>query len=138
MIEKATVIKIENDIITLACGDSEGCKSCAAHGFCGGATDRTFEASNLHEYKLEPGNVVEVLLPTGKTIGSAFMVMIFPLILFFAFFYGTKLIFSGTGEGIQVLGGLIGIGAGFGINFLINRNPNKKNMPEITRKLDQL
>ena len=84
---------------------------------------------------LEPGNKVEVLLPTGKTIGSAFMVMIFPLILFFAFFYGTKLIFNDAGEGLQVLGGLTGIAAGFGINFLINRNPNKKSMPEITRKL---
>lgn len=136
MLEKATVIKIENDVITLACGDSEGCQSCAAHGFCGGVNDKTFDASNLHEYILEPGNTVEVLLPTGKTIGSAFMVMIFPLILFFAFFYGTGFIISSAGEGIQVLGGLIGIAAGFGINFLINRNPNNKNMPEITRKLD--
>jgi positive regulator of sigma E activity len=135
MIEKATVIKIENDIITLACGDSEGCQACAAHGFCGGVSDRTFEAVNLHKFELEPGSIVEVLLPTGKTIGSAFMVMIFPLILFFAFFYGTKILFSESGEGIQVLGGLIGIAAGFGINFLLNRNPAKRSMPEITKKL---
>ena len=135
MLEKATVIKTNDKIITLACGDSEGCQSCAAHGFCGGVNDKTFEAWNLHDLELEPGSSVEVNLPTGKTIGAAFMVMIFPLILFFLFFYGAGRLFGNPGEGIQVIGGLVGIAAGFGINFVINRKPNKKNMPEITRKL---
>ena len=135
MLEKATVIKTDDDVVTLACGDSEGCKSCAAHGFCGGVNDKTFEAWNKGGFELEAGSQVEVNLPTGKTIGSAFMVMIFPLILFFVFFYAVKLLFPGTGEGLQVLGGLAGIAAGFGINFFINRKPKKKALPEITKKL---
>jgi positive regulator of sigma E activity len=135
MLEKATVIKIDNDIATLACGDNESCQSCAAHGFCGGTDNKTFEALNKNNFELESGNTVEVLLPTGKTIWSAFMVMIFPLLLFFLFFYGTGFIVADAGEGIQVLGGLAGIAVGFGINFLINRKPNKENMPKIVRKI---
>ncbi|MDC7226062.1 MAG: SoxR reducing system RseC family protein [Spirochaetales bacterium] len=135
MLEKATVVNVKNKIITLACGDSEGCSSCAAHGFCGGVSDKTFEAWNANSFELERGDSVEVLLPTGKTIGSAFMVMIFPLLLFFLGFYAVKLIDASSGEGLQVLGGLAGIAAGFGINFLLNRKPAKKNMPEIIRKL---
>lgn len=134
MLEKATVIKIDEDIATLVCGDSAGCQSCAAHGFCGGAGEKSFEAANINNFELEPGNSVEVLLPTGRTIGSAFMVMIFPLLLFVLFFYGAGFIIENAGEGIQVLGGLIGIAAGFGFNFLKNRTPNKKNMPQIVRK----
>lgn len=135
MLEKATVIKINDDTATLVCGDSAGCQSCAAHGFCGGAGEKSFEASNINNLNLEPGNSVEVLLPTGKTIGSAFMVMIFPLLLFVLFFYGAGIIIENAGEGIQVLGGLVGIAAGFGFNFLKNRTPKKKDMPEIIRKL---
>jgi len=135
MLEKATVIKVDDDIITLACGDSEGCSSCAAHGFCGGVNDKTFEAWNAKKIELAPGSRVEVNLPTGKTIGSAFMVMIFPLLLFFVFFYAVKMLFGNPGEGLQVVGGLIGIASGFGINFLLNRNPKKKDLPEIIKKL---
>jgi len=135
MTEKATIIKINDDIITLACGDSAGCGSCAAHGICGGAEERNFEAWNADSLELEEGNRVEVLLPTGKTIGSAFMVMIFPLLLFFLFFYAAGLLIDNPGEGIRVLFGLAGIAAGFGFNFLINRKQNKKRMPVITKKL---
>ncbi len=134
MLEKATVIRINNDVVTLACGDSESCQSCAAHGFCGGVNDKTFEAVNINGYELEPGSKVEVFLPTGKTIGAAFMVMIFPLLLFFVFFFGIRLLLESAGEGIQVLSGLAGIAAGFGINFITSRKAGKKGMPEITRK----
>ena len=135
MLEKATVIKINKDVVTLACGDSEGCQSCAAHGICGGVNDKTFEAWNKNGLEIEPGAQVEVNLPTGKTIGSAFMVMIFPLLLFIVFFYAVRLLFDGAGEGFQALGGVVGIAAGFGINFLLNRKPKKKNLPEIVSKL---
>ncbi|MBI9107090.1 MAG: SoxR reducing system RseC family protein [Spirochaetales bacterium] len=136
MIEKATVITINNDIVSLACGDSAGCGECAAHGICGGAQDRKFDAWNASKIDLNTGDRVEVLLPTGKTIGSAFMVMIFPLLLFFLFFYAATLVIENPSEGVQVLFGLIGIAVGFGLNFLLNRNPKKKSMPEIIRKLD--
>ena len=136
MLEKATVISIDDKIVTLACNDSEGCKSCAAHGICGGTNDKSFQAWNSNGYELEPGSNVEVNLPTGKTIGAAFMVMILPSLLFFLFYFGTGYLLETPQEGFQVLGGLVGIAAGFGLNFLINRKPNKKSMPEITRMLD--
>jgi positive regulator of sigma E activity len=135
MTEKATIINIKDDIITLACADSAGCGSCAAHGICGGTEDRNFDAWNAGKLELEVGNRVEVLLPTGKTIGSAFMVMIFPLLLFFLFFYAATLIIENPGEGIQVIFGLAGIAVGFSLNFLLNRNPKKKSMPEVVKKL---
>lgn len=135
MLEKARVIKIDDDVVSLACSDGEGCSSCAAHGICGGVNDRTFEAVNSDRLELAPGDTVEVLLPTGKTIKAAFMVMIFPLLLFFVFFYGAGRLIESAGEGIQVLFGVAGIAAGIGINFLSNSKSRKKGMPEITRKL---
>ena len=136
MLEKATVIKVNDRTITLTCSDSDSCQACAAHGFCGGVNDKTFDAWNSHDFELEPGNQVEVHLPTGKTIGAAFMVMIFPLLLFVVFFYAAKFVIPGAGEGIQVIGGLAGIAAGFGLNFLINRKPKQSSMPDIVKKLD--
>ena len=135
MTETATVTRIDGDIATLACGDSAGCASCAAHGICGGAGDRSFEAWNRSGIELSEGDRVEILLPTGKTIGSAFMVMIFPLLLFFVFFYAAQLFIPNPGEGVRVLFGLVGIAAGFGLNFILNRKQNRKNMPVITGKL---
>ncbi len=135
MLETATVIKINNNTVTLTCSDSEHCNSCAAHGVCGGTQDKTFEAWNSQGFDLEKGGRVEVYLPTGKTIGAAFMVMIFPLLMFFAGFYGVSIFFPEPIEGVRVLAGVIGIAAGFGINFLINKKPSKKNMPQITRKI---
>ena len=135
MTEKATVKKIENDIATLVCGDTAGCGSCAAHGICGGASERSFEAWNKSGLELNEGDKVEVLLPTGRTIGSAFMVMIFPLLLFFVFFYAAPVIIRDAAEGLRVLFGVIGIAAGFGINFLLNRKQNRRNMPLIIRKI---
>ena len=131
MLEKATVLRIDDDVITLACGDSEGCSSCAAHGFCS-AGEKTFEAWNRKGFNMAQGSVVEVYLPTGKTIGAAFMVMIFPLILFFILFKAAGVFLNDPGEGARVLFGLIGIAAGFGINFLLNRRNEKRNMPVVT------
>lgn len=135
MTETATIIKINNDIATLVCSDSSACTSCEAHSICGGVGDRTFDAWNANNLDLKVGNKVEFLLPTGKTIGSAFMVLIFPLLMFFAFFYASELLLESPGEGIKVLFGLGGISAGYGFNVLINRKPKKKSMPEIIKKL---
>ena len=136
MTEKATITEINDEIATLSCGDASGCTSCAAHGVCGGGEERKFDAWNANKLDLQIGDKVEVLLPTGKTIGSAFMVMIFPLLLFFLLFYAAGKFLDNPGEGIQVLFGLAGIAAGFGFNFLLNRKPRKNSMPEITKKLN--
>ena len=136
MVEKAKVIKIDNDIVSLVCSDSESCESCAAHGFCGGVNDKSFEAVNSQGLELEPGDSVEVLLPTAKTIRAAFMVMIFPLLLFFLFFFGAGQLLETPSEGIQVLAGVAGIAAGFGLNFITNKKSGRKGMPDIIRKLD--
>ncbi|MDC7124765.1 MAG: SoxR reducing system RseC family protein [Spirochaetales bacterium] len=135
MTETAAVIEVKDDVAILACPDSESCSSCAAHGICGGAKDRQFEAFNINQINLEKGDVVEVLLPTGKTIGAAFMVMLFPLILFLLFFGATGLILENPEEGVKVLSGVVGLAAGFGINLLLNRKQKKKNLPQIIKKL---
>lgn len=135
MIEKAKVIKINNNIATLACPDSENCGSCSAHGICGGAKDRKFNALKPDRMELSDGDTVEILLPTGKTIGAAFMVMIFPLALFIIFFFLTGKIIENSTEGVKVLGGLIGLAAGFIVNLLLNKNPGKSTLPRIIKKV---
>ena len=63
------------------------------------------------------------------------MVMIFPLLLFFVFYFAAGFVLTAPAEGIQVVFGLAGIAAGFGINFLLNRKTDRKKLPEIINKI---
>lgn len=131
----AKVVSFNNETAQLSCPDSKGCGSCSAHGICGGAKDRSFNAYSPEITQLKKGDTVEVLLPTGKTIGAAFMVMIFPLILFFVFFIATKMLLKSPPDWLSVLAGTIGIAIGFIINFLKNLTQKKSSLPRIIKKI---
>ncbi len=133
MTEVSTVLSASEDQAELSC-TAEGCASCAGNSFCN-IKARTYTALNPRGISIVPGDVVEVNLPPGKTILSGFMVLLFPLILFFVGFGAVGLVHEGAGEGMKALGGFLGLAAGFGISYLFGRAVKRKYMPVIERKM---
>ena len=133
MTEISTVISHTKHQAVLSC-TSAGCSSCAGNSFCN-VKAHTYTALNPQKLELKPGDEVEVFLPPGKTIFSGFLVLIFPLILFIAGFLLTGALVEGAGEGLQALGGFIGLTAGFGLGFLFGRLKKSQYMPIIQKKV---
>ncbi|MCK4541429.1 MAG: SoxR reducing system RseC family protein [Spirochaetales bacterium] len=133
MKDQATVLKVDDNTVTLGCGDTTACKSCGASGFCN-VKARKYQASNTSNINLSVGDTVEVFFAPGKAIMASFMVLIFPLILFVLFFAGAGWIFGIESEGIKAIFGLGGLATGFGINPLYSRQTKEE--PQIIRKLN--
>ena len=83
---------------------------------------------------VKAGSVIEMELPTAKALIAAFRVLIVPLLLFIVAFSIVGNI-SGTGEGLQVAAGFLGLSGGFFLNFLLSKKYKMKEMPEIIRIL---
>ncbi len=134
MTERARILSIKNNIAEVACEEAAGCKSCAGGAFCA-VKSRQFEArlSAGIAGTLSEGDLVEILIPPGKTIFAGFMVLMVPLILFLCGFAAGKMLLPEAGEGIQALFALAGLGAGFLLAFAYNRLTGKKNLPLVTR-----
>ncbi len=133
MTEISTVISYTKQQAVLSCTSST-CSSCAGNSFCN-VKAHTYTALNPQKIEIKPGDEVEVFLPPGKTIFSGFLVLIFPLILFIAGFLLTGVFIDGAGEGIQALGGFLGLSAGFGLGFLFGRLKKRQFMPTIQKKV---
>ena len=133
MTEIATVISHTKHQAVLKC-TSAGCTSCAGNSFCN-IKEHTYTALNPQKIEFESGDEVEVFLPPGKTIFSGFLILIFPLILFIAGFLLTGVVVKGAGEGLQALGGFIGLAVGFGVGFLFGRLKKREYMPTIQKKV---
>lgn len=135
MIEQGKIVNIKDSTITLSCSSlSEGCKSCKANSFCS-VDGHNFDAVNTKNLDLKSGDLVEIYLPTGRTVFSGFMVLIFPLIMFIIFFLlGSSLL--KIGDGVSVLFGILGITVGFGITALYNRKNKEKNTPRVIKRLE--
>ncbi|MBN2509722.1 MAG: SoxR reducing system RseC family protein [Spirochaetales bacterium] len=132
MTEHATVIEIHGQKVTLGCIAS-ACASCQASGACSVKESR-YEALNKKDLALSPGDKVQVYLPPAKTIGAAFGVMIFPLLLFIAGYLAGSRVLGINSEGVNVLIGLGGLAAGFGVNLVFSAILKKSSYPLITAK----
>lgn len=130
MTETTTVIEIHNQEVLLGCLTS-GCKSCAGSSFCN-VSGKTFTALNTDGLSLKVGDLVDVYLPPGKTIISGFMILMVPLLLFLAGLLGVQYLVPGAGEGMQAVGGFVGLAAGFGVGFLFGQLKKKTYQPIIT------
>ena len=132
MTEQATVIEIHGEKVTVGCITS-ACAACQSKGACQ-AKESKYEALNRKGIELNPGDKVNVYLPPAKTIGAAFGIMIFPLLLFVAGYLLGSRVFGIVSEGINVIFGLMGLAAGFGANFLMSAVLKRNSFPLITGK----
>ncbi len=136
MIEQGKIISIKNDTVTLSCSAlSGGCKSCKANSFCS-VNGHNFDALNSENLDLKSGDIVEIYLPTGRTVFSGFMVLIFPLIMFIILFLAGSAVFK-VSDGISTLFGLAGMAGGFGITAVYNKIYKRKNTPQVVKRIDQ-
>ncbi|MFP4363988.1 MAG: SoxR reducing system RseC family protein [Spirochaetia bacterium] len=131
MKEIAQVTEISDNLIKVKCGVSGSCKNCSS-GFCS-VKDRIIEAKNPKNLELEEGDVVEVLVDPGKAVSSGFFVLILPLLAFIGAYLIGEFLLQIPSEGVNAVLGFLGLGAGFGIVFLVNKNTKNKSYPEITR-----
>lgn len=132
MKEKGQVVHIQGKEVTLKFLEHEGCKSCSS-SFCN-VKERAFTAHNEGGLSLDIGDIVTVELPTGKTIGASFMLLLFPLILFLVFYRISENLLSEPGEGLMILFGTIGLGIGFGITFVLRWMRRGRDYPVIIAK----
>jgi len=135
MIEKARVLKIDGDQVTLACLDIAGCKSCSG-SFCS-TKQRRFTAENTKHLELEPNDQVEVFIHPGKAVLAGFMVLIFPLILFILGFEAAGRFLGMASEAARAGVGALALAVGFGGVFLYNRGRGARSMPSVLRRVSQ-
>lgn len=95
-----------------------------------------FQAENPKGFSLEPGDFVEFSIPTGKTIVSTFMLMIMPLLLFFAG-YSLASALGFQGESGKNSAGILFLAGGFTINILIKKFRKKETLPTIEKKVNK-
>ncbi|NCC64777.1 MAG: Fis family transcriptional regulator, partial [Spirochaetia bacterium] len=75
MYEVVTVTKIlSKQKIEVTC-NSAACNGCKGAAFCN-TKNKRFEAWNKDQYPIAEGDVVEIYLPSGKTIGSTLLTLI--------------------------------------------------------------
>jgi positive regulator of sigma E activity len=129
MTEIGKVTKIDGDRITIHCRPSAACHSCAG-GTCG-ARDREIAARNVRGVALNPGDHVEIFLPSAQAVTAGLKVFILPVSLFAAFYAGAPRLGVSAEEGPRVLAGLAGLALGFLSVFLISRR--SQNLPEVVR-----
>ena len=127
MTERAQILEIKGVIAKVQCVEDAGCTSCSS-SFCTVST-RTFQAAITSEVSVKTGDQVEIYLPPSRAIGSGFLVLIFPLILFVAVYLAFGFL---ENEGAQVGAGLGGLIAGFAIVYLIGRG-RPMDLPRIVR-----
>jgi sigma-E factor negative regulatory protein RseC len=134
MTERARILSIKNNTVEVACEEAAGCKSCSGGAFCS-VKSRQFEArlSGSIVGTVSEGDLVEILIPPGKTILAGFMVLMVPLILFLCGFAAGKMLLPEAGEGVQALFALAGLGGGFLLAFGYNKLTGRKNLPLVTR-----
>lgn len=84
--EWATVISWQNGVATLRCETQAGCNSCHSRSGCGARVLNELGPQTEHHLQvnitqsLEPGQKVELGIPEGSLLRSAFLVYMVPLI----------------------------------------------------------
>ncbi len=129
MTETTRVVEVHPKEVVLGC-ITTSCESCAGNSFCN-IQGKTFTAINPKKFTLNPGDTVDVYLPTGKTITSGFMILMVPLILFLVGLLSTRFIIPGASEGVQALGGFIGLAIGFLIGYIFGQIKKNSYQPVI-------
>ncbi|MFO8065849.1 MAG: SoxR reducing system RseC family protein [Spirochaetota bacterium] len=133
MVEKARVISIDGERVTLSCSDLAGCKACSG-SFCG-TKQRSFDAANTNNLDLNPNDEVEVFVHPGKAILAGFMVLIFPLVLFVGGFLASGPWLGVTSEAARVAVGGGALVAGFAAVYRYNRRHGNSQMPSVLRRV---
>ncbi len=134
MTERGIVVRVEGGIAGVRLSASS-CASCGGCAGVGPAEERTLKAVNRTGRALRAGDEVEVEIHTGRAVLGGFLILVLPLLLFLLFYGGASL--AGIrAEGLRLLGGLAGVGAGLLATLAGGKRKKAQELPEIVRILD--
>jgi positive regulator of sigma E activity len=152
MTEQGIVKKVEGELVRISGDDCTGCDHGTHCGSCGPSVparenhstgghgelslfgtrrERSFTVRNTQAFDLAPGDRVEYFIAPSKAIKAGFFVLMFPILVFFLFYFLTGVIWTGAGETAKVLAGVGGIILGFLMNFVLKKRIRE--FPEITK-----
>ncbi len=104
-----------------------------------GVSERPYTVKNPLDFELAPGDTVELLLPSGRTVISTAITFLLPLALFPVGYSLAHRLVPGIGEGGSFFVGFGGLLAGLPLGALIRRLGVKSGaltaVPEISRVL---
>ena len=133
MRERATVIKVKGDMVTVSIEMQEGCSVCVNNSRC------KIRKSDLSVYNkghidIEEGDRIIIEMPTSEQAKSAFWVLGFPLIMLFVGYGFGTLVFGGSGEGTAVASAGAGFVLALVIGTLVQRRHRLESFPYILGK----
>lgn len=132
MQEKAKVISIDGDIVTVVPLSIEACINCA-NTECK-KNGNVFTAVNRRGLALKPGCEVRIAAPLGKQAVQAVIAVGVPLALAVAAYLSVPFLFSGSAEGLRVGAALIAFLIGAVGVFALTRGAANK-LPEVVEEL---
>jgi hypothetical protein len=132
MQEKAKVIAVDGDIVTVIPLEIEACINCA-NTECK-KNGNVFRAVNRRGLKLKPGSEVRIAASLGKQTSQGLVAVGLPLSLaVFGYFFVQRL-FPGSGEGLRVGVALLAFLVGAVGVFACTRGAANK-LPEVVEEL---
>jgi positive regulator of sigma E activity len=112
--------------------DCGGCSHCSL-----GSSEKetVVEACNTKKLPVAIGDTVEIFLSPWKAVRAGFLILIFPLLLFFVFYALGKHAIRIESEGVNILIGAAGIACGFMANLVHKKLQKKPDLPEVVRRV---
>ena len=137
MTVQATVEQVKGKEVTVKYCQNADCGTCTActHGFK--QKEIVVKASNAEGLALTEGDTVELFLSPWKAIKAGFLVLIFPLLMFFPPYVIASTTLGIQSETVRILFRIGGITLGFVINLILKKTNKRSDLPEIRRILDR-
>lgn len=132
MKKEVHILSSENGVLMAGC-DQNACEGCKSSLFCRGKATE-FEVANPEGIDVTKGDDVVIDMPSGRTIAASLMSLAFPLACFFIGLATCFFLIPGN-EPLQLLGGFIGLAAGFLISAAYFRITRKHYTPVVERKV---
>ena len=132
MQEKAKVVAIDGDIVTVIPLEIEACINCA-NTECK-KNGNVFRAVNRRGLKLKPGSEVRIAASLGKQSAQGLLAVGVPIALAVFGYFTVQGLLPGSGEGLRVGAALFAFLASSAVIFALpHRSANK--LPEVVEEL---
>ncbi len=111
MREMGIVTKVDGATATVSITMGEACSNCNSKGECS-VVGAQLVADMPAESAIKPGDIVQIVLPSGIQAAALAWIVVLPLALFGAGYAAGGALAPGKGEGLPALLGLFGIALG--------------------------
>lgn len=132
MQEKAKVVNIENDIVSVIPLDIEACIGCG-NDSCK-QNGNLFTAVNRRKFDIRVGSEVRIAAPVKNQLYQALLSVGVPVFVAVIVWILLPVIFTAATEALQVVGSLLGFAGAAALMFRLT-GKESKDLPEITAVL---